>query len=86
MFSDCYYPRVNGVVVSVYSFVQELVNRGHVVKVITVEYPDDYEFNKKKGSSMGLIDNPNFSLNRLPQKKSFFPRKIVWYVSSNGIY
>lgn len=75
MFSDCYYPRVNGVVVSVYSFVQELVNRGHVVKVITVEYPDDYEFNKKKGSSMGLIDNPNFSLNRLSSKEIIFSKE-----------
>ena len=75
MFSDCYYLRVNGVVVSVYSFVQELVNRGHVVKVITVEYPDDYEFNKKKGSSMGLIDNPNFSLNRLSSKEIIFSKE-----------
>ena len=75
MFSDCYYPRVNGVVVSVYSFVQELVNRGHVVKVITVEYPDDYEFNKKKGSSMGVIDSPNFSLNRLSSKEIIFSKE-----------
>ena len=75
MFSDCYYPRVNGVVVSVYSFVQELVNRGHVVKVITVEYPDDYEFNKKKGSTMGVIDSPNFSLNRLSSKEIIFSKE-----------
>ena len=46
MFSDCYYPRVNGVVVSVHSFVQELVGRGHIVKVVSVEYPDDYEFSR----------------------------------------
>ena len=75
MFSDCYYPRVNGVVVSVYSFVQELVNRGHVVKVITVEYPDDYEFNKKNGASMGVIDSPNFSLNRLSSKEIIFSKE-----------
>ena len=75
MFSDCYYPRVNGVVVSVHSFVHELVSRGHVVKVITVEYPDDYEFNKKNGASMGVIDSPNFSLNRLSSKEIIFSKE-----------
>lgn len=75
MFSDCYYPRVNGVVVSVYSFVQELVRRGHVVKVITVEYPDDYEFSKKGDPDAGLMDNPNFSLNRLSSKEIIFSKE-----------
>lgn len=75
MFSDCYYPRVNGVVVSVYSFVQELVSRGHVVKVITVEYPDDYEFSKKGDPDAGLMDNPNFSLNRLSSKEIIFSKE-----------
>ena len=75
MFSDCYYPRVNGVVVSVHSFVQELVNRGHIVKVITVEYPDDYQFNRKGYSDAGLIDSPNFSLNRLSSKEIIFSKE-----------
>ena len=75
MFSDCYYPRVNGVVVSVYSFVQELINRGHIVKVITVDYPDDYEFNKKNNSTTGIIDHPNFSLNRLCSKEIIFSKE-----------
>lgn len=75
MFSDCYYPRVNGVVVSVYSFVQELVKRGHVVKVITVEYPDDYEFSKKGDPAAGLMDSPNFSLNRLSSKEIIFSKE-----------
>ena len=75
MFSDCYYPRVNGVVVSVHSFVQELVNRGHIVKVITVEYPDDYQFNTKGYSDAGLVDSPNFSLNRLSSKEIIFSKE-----------
>lgn len=75
MFSDCYYPRVNGVVVSVHSFVQELVNRGHIVKVITVEYPDDYQFNRKGYSDGGLIDSPNFSLDRLSSKEIIFSKE-----------
>lgn len=75
MFSDCYYPRVNGVVVSVHSFVQELVNRGHIVKVITVEYPEDYQFNRKGYSDAGLIDSPNFSLNRLSSKEIIFSKE-----------
>ena len=75
MFSDCYYPRVNGVVVSVFSFVQELVNRGHIVKVISVEYPDDYEFSRKDNPNAGLIDSPNFSLERLSSKEIIFSRE-----------
>lgn len=75
MFSDCYYPRVNGVVVSVHSFVQELVNRGHIVKVITVEYPDDYEFSRKGAPDAGLIDSPNFSLDRLSSKEIIFSKE-----------
>lgn len=75
MFSDCYYPRVNGVVVSVFSFVQELVNRGHTVKVISVEYPDDYEFSKNNNSEAGLIDSPNFSLERLSSKEIIFSKE-----------
>lgn len=75
MFSDSYYPRVNGVVVSVYSFVQELINRGHIVKVITVEYPDDYEFNQNNNCSTGIIDHPNFSLNRLCSKEIIFSKE-----------
>lgn len=75
MFSDCYYPRVNGVVVSVHSFVQELINRGHIVKVVTVEYPDDYEFNGKGDLEAGLIDSPNFSLNRLSSKEIIFSKE-----------
>ncbi len=75
MFSDCYYPRVNGVVVSVHSFVQELVGRGHVVKVVTVEYPDDYEFSKDGNPDTGLIDSPNFSLDRLSSKEIIFSKE-----------
>lgn len=75
MFSDCYYPRVNGVVVSVFSFVQELVNRGHIVKVISVEYPDDYEFSRKDNPNAGLIDSPNFSLERLSSKEIIFSKE-----------
>ncbi len=75
MFSDCYYPRVNGVVVSVHSFVQELVDRGHIVKVVTVEYPDDYEFSRDGSPDTGLIDSPNFSLARLSSKEIIFSKE-----------
>lgn len=75
VFSDCYYPRVNGVVVSVFSFVQELINRGHIVKVLSVEYPDDYEFAKGENSCDGIIDSPNFSLDRLSSKEIIFSKE-----------
>lgn len=75
MFADCYYPRVNGVVVSMHSFAQELINRGHVVKIMTVEYPDDYEFGKSIDENYGIIDSPNFSIERLSSKMIIFSRE-----------
>ena len=40
MFSDAYWPRVNGVTVSVDSFSQALIKAGHQVLIICSSYPD----------------------------------------------
>ena len=41
MFTDAYWPRVNGVTVSVDSFSRALVNEGHDVLIICSSYPED---------------------------------------------
>ena len=41
MFSDAYWPRVNGVTVSVDSFSRALVNEGHEVLIVCASYPED---------------------------------------------
>jgi len=75
MFSDCYYPRVNGVVVSIHSYAEELIKRGHNVCIVTVEYPDEYIFGKGIDSTGGIIDSPNFSLVRLLSHSVIFSKE-----------
>lgn len=40
LFTDCYYPQINGVVTSVKMLRDELIKQGHQVYVITVKVPD----------------------------------------------
>lgn len=39
LFTDCYYPQVNGVVTSVKTLEEELIKRGHKVTIVTVKVP-----------------------------------------------
>jgi 1,2-diacylglycerol 3-alpha-glucosyltransferase len=39
IFTDCYYPQINGVVTSVMMLKEELTKRGHDVTIITVKVP-----------------------------------------------
>lgn len=54
MFVDCFYPRVNGVVVSVKSYSDELGKKGHKVLIVCPDYSDD---NKKKTLSGCYYDD-----------------------------
>lgn len=49
MFVDCFYPRVNGVVVSVKSYSDELSKKGHKVLIICPDYSDDKEMKTLTG-------------------------------------
>lgn len=49
LFTDCYYPQINGVVTSVMTLREELIKQGHEVTVITVQVPG------YKASSEGII-------------------------------
>ncbi len=39
LFTDCYYPQINGVVTSVMALREELIRRGHNVTIVTVQVP-----------------------------------------------
>jgi len=60
MFTDAYWPRINGVTVSVDSFARELCAQGHQVLVICASYPEDYNLS----SSLDRHDGP---VGRRPQ-------------------
>ncbi|MBO5136909.1 MAG: glycosyltransferase [Spirochaetaceae bacterium] len=75
MFSDCYFPRVNGVVVSIHSYAKELLNRGHRICIVTVEYPEEYGFGNGIDSTGGMIDDPNFSVVRIPSQSIIFSKE-----------
>ena len=49
LFTDCYYPQINGVVTSVMALREELIRRGHNVTIVTVQVPG------YKSSSEGII-------------------------------
>ena len=53
MFVDCYYPRVNGVVVSVKSYSEALVKKGHQVCIVCPEYKQ----NKNEKTPLFYTDN-----------------------------
>ena len=42
LLSDCYWPRVNGVSVSLQSFRDELEKKGHEARIFCPEYPESY--------------------------------------------
>ena len=42
MFTDAYYPRVNGVAVSVKSYAEELARLGHRVCIVCPDYNSNY--------------------------------------------
>ena len=43
MFTDAYYPRINGVTVSVHSYATELVKFGHTVCIVCLEYSEEQQ-------------------------------------------
>lgn len=46
IFVDCYYPRVNGVVVSVKTYSEELIRKGHKVFIVCPDYSEDVKLLK----------------------------------------
>lgn len=69
MFTDAYYPRINGVTVSVHSYATELVKLGHTVCIVCLEYSEEQQrssfFNEKdsdKKSPFKIVRIPSWSV------------------------
>lgn len=67
MVVDCYYPRVNGVAVSVKSYSDELSRKGHKVLIVCPDYSDGKEKKTLSGCyyDYTVEDNPNVSIFRI---------------------
>ena len=65
MFTDAYWPRVNGVTVSVDSFSQALIKQGHQVLIICSSYPEGLQLpvsafdNRKNGEGPKIVRVPS---------------------------
>ena len=69
MFSDAYFPRVNGVSVSIKCFAEDLAKRGHEVCVVCPAY------NFQKEVVMENTDIKGFSMIRVPAKSIVFSKE-----------
>ena len=65
-FTDAYWPRVNGVTVSVQTFADALKRRGHEIRIVCPEYPEDREATGPT-DELGVI--------RIPSVGSFFSKE-----------
>jgi 1,2-diacylglycerol 3-alpha-glucosyltransferase len=64
IFTDCYYPQINGVVTSIMMLEEELQNRGHEVTIITIKVPNyiDERKNVIRIKSIPIIKMNEFRL------------------------
>jgi len=72
MFSDAYWPRVNGVTVSVDTFSRALIKEGHEVLIVCSFYPSDYD-NTLNIQSEGKADDPQIV--RVPSLPAFVTKE-----------
>lgn len=75
MFTDAYYPRINGVTVSVHSYATELVKLGHTVCIVCLEYSEEQQrssfFNEKdsdKKSPFKIVRIPSWSMSAISKE------------------
>ena len=65
MFTDAYYPRINGVTVSVHSYAAELTKLGHTVCIVCLDYSEEQQ--KKSFFSQKDSDQKSpFKIVRIP--------------------
>ena len=76
MFTDAYWPRVNGVTVSVDSFSRALAKEGHDVLIVCLQYPQDDENNFVSLKNGMEIDNEkHLKILRVPSFPSFITKE-----------
>ncbi len=74
MFTDAYFPRINGVSVSVHSYASELTKIGHEVCVVCLEYSEEQQkssFFDEKSSD----EHSPFKIIRIPSAPLLFSRE-----------
>ena len=67
MFSDSYYPRINGVTVSVHSYAVELTKLGHKVAIVCLEYTEEQQRNAFFDEKKSDASSP-FKIIRIPSQ------------------
>ncbi len=74
MFTDAYFPRINGVTISVHSYAEELTKAGHEVYVVCLEYSEAQQrssfFDEKENDSKSP-----FKILRIPSAMIIFSKE-----------
>ncbi len=74
MFTDAYYPRINGVTVSVHSYATELSKLGHEVEVVCLEYSEEQQKNSLFDEKSSDKNSP-FRIVRIPSAPFLFSKE-----------
>ena len=76
-FTDAYYPRINGVAVSVRSYATKLAEMGHSVCIVCCNYDDEDKKDKKKKKSFLQDDKlyPNLKIYRISSINVFVSKE-----------
>ncbi|WP_191013694.1 glycosyltransferase [Treponema zioleckii] len=74
MFTDAYFPRINGVSVSVRSYATELTKLGHKVCVVCLEYSEQQQKNALFDEKSNDESSP-FEIIRIPSSGLFFSKE-----------
>ncbi len=74
MFTDAYYPRINGVTVSVHSYATELSKLGHEVEVVCLEYSEEQQKNSLFDEKSSDKISP-FKIVRIPSAPFLFSKE-----------
>lgn len=74
MFTDAYYPRINGVTVSVHSYANELSKLGHEVVVVCLEYSELQQKNSLFDEKSNDVKFP-FKIIRIPSAPLLFSKE-----------
>lgn len=74
MFTDAYFPRINGVAVSVHSYAEELARSGHEVCVVCLEYTEEQQKSSFFDEETNDSRSP-FKIVRIPSAALAFSRE-----------
>lgn len=73
MFTDAYFPRINGVTVSVHSFAEELTKLGHEIAIVCLEYTEEQQ--KSSFFDESSDEALPFKIIRIPSQRLVFSKE-----------